>query len=468
MDQEEIIPLSSYLDLARTRRAIRAFHTDNYSNDVLREILGAANNAPSAAGVQPWEFIIIRDEKIQRELSDIYRSETRWKMRLDPTMAVAGNSREFIKCPATVCIVGDRRYKRLWPQAADGPVDYREKLFQQSLAACIMSLHLAGVSSGLGTTWISSRGPTQNRLRELLDLPEWYHVGSSAPLGYPDLENAPEAKKRSSIQEKIHEDEFDADRIPTYEDLMAQKKEDPELFEPDEENSRKQKWNNEISCKQVSDLMTAWRTTERYLSDLVPSDVLESVLSAANWAPSANNSQPWEFIVVQDQDRMDAISQIAAGDCKYKHEADPRYERDQTVDLVNVPKEAFDSAPVHLVVAGNRHKEKLWPQVPDQSREKLFRHSMAACITSLTYAARAAGLGTSWLTPSGYGQQKLRQLIDLFDIPSWYYIECVTPIGYPDPDHDPVRDDGDPVNEKIHWDGLNRERIPDSSNITIK
>lgn len=464
MNLREGTTVDSYVDLATTRRSVRSYKSDECPDDVLRTVIKAANNAPSAAGVKPWEFVVIRDEEIKAELSQIYSAETKWKGRIDPTFTLAGNSQEFMKAPVTVLIVGDRRYKQLWPRAADGPIDYREKLFHQSLASSIISLQLAGTAAGLGTTWPSTRGPTQNRLRKLLDLPEWYHVGAAVPLGYPDLEKTPMTKSRKPLDEKIHENSLDPERIPSYEDLMERKEGSrKEVFRPDEEGlSREEKWATEMGAGEVADLAAASRTTERYSVEPVPSELLEDVLTAARWAPSAANSQPWEFIVVRDKERMSDVADAVRADREYKQEADPQYDLDQTLDLVNVPQEAFESAPMFLIVAGNRHIEKLWPQVPDQSREKLFRHSMTACITSMTYAARAAGLGTSWLTPSGFGQQRLRELLDMVDIPSWYYIECVTPLGYPDSDRESVREEMTPEDEKIHWDDFDRDRSPDA------
>jgi len=42
------------------------------------------------------------------------------------------------------------------------------------------------------------------------------------------------------------------------------------------------------------------RSFRRFKSDPVPKEILEKVLEAARLPPSAGNSQPWEFVVVQD------------------------------------------------------------------------------------------------------------------------------------------------------------------------
>ncbi len=48
------------------------------------------------------------------------------------------------------------------------------------------------------------------------------------------------------------------------------------------------------------DTIKARRSIRKYLQRKVPSEVVEEVLAAAGWAPSAHNSQPWRFIVLDN------------------------------------------------------------------------------------------------------------------------------------------------------------------------
>jgi nitroreductase len=43
------------------------------------------------------------------------------------------------------------------------------------------------------------------------------------------------------------------------------------------------------------------RSMRRYNTDQVPIDNIKKIIEAARWAPSGNNSQPWEFVVVRDE-----------------------------------------------------------------------------------------------------------------------------------------------------------------------
>src|SRR5213594_2204446 len=45
------------------------------------------------------------------------------------------------------------------------------------------------------------------------------------------------------------------------------------------------------------------RTVRRLRPDPVPDELLRKVLTAATWAPSGGNRQPWRFLVVRDAER---------------------------------------------------------------------------------------------------------------------------------------------------------------------
>src|SRR3972149_479266 len=56
------------------------------------------------------------------------------------------------------------------------------------------------------------------------------------------------------------------------------------------------------------------RNVHRYKKERVPMEKMKKVLEAGLQASSAMNEQPWEFIVVTDQDQLEKIAQF-----KYDH-----------------------------------------------------------------------------------------------------------------------------------------------------
>lgn len=212
--------LEQFVELARARRSIRGFRGDPIPEELLDGVLEAANWAPSGANAQPWEFVVVRDDQRQAALAEIFKDEVSYKRGVDPTFPAGGNAREFIDAPVTVVIAGDTRYERWWPQILDGS---REKLFHHSMAACIQTLHLAAAAAGLGTTWVTVRGPSVARVRELLDVPPYLRIGSIAPLGYPDWDRNPKERSRVPLEHKRHDETIDEADLPRTEDIIEGK-----------------------------------------------------------------------------------------------------------------------------------------------------------------------------------------------------------------------------------------------------
>ena len=51
------------LEEIKTRKSVRSYSDEKISDEVLQEILEAGRLAPSWVNVQPWKFIVIKDEK---------------------------------------------------------------------------------------------------------------------------------------------------------------------------------------------------------------------------------------------------------------------------------------------------------------------------------------------------------------------------------------------------------------------
>ena len=52
------------------------------------------------------------------------------------------------------------------------------------------------------------------------------------------------------------------------------------------------------------------RSIRKYLPREVEKEKLESILEAAQWAPSASNKQPWHFIVVKNSKTRTRLGQL--------------------------------------------------------------------------------------------------------------------------------------------------------------
>ena len=61
---------------------------------------------------------------------------------------------------------------------------------------------------------------------------------------------------------------------------------------------------------EILDAIFTRRSIRRYSGEQVTEKEVETILKAAMYAPSANNQQPWHFIVVTDRETMNRIMKI--------------------------------------------------------------------------------------------------------------------------------------------------------------
>ena len=135
------------------------------------------------------------------------------------------------------------------------------------------------------------------------------------------------------------------------------------------------------------------RSIRQYSQEPVSEDQLNQILEAGRWAPSRGNSQPWKFIVLNDdQIKKELADTISSG--KFLAQAP------QGIAVVVDPKVS-------------KH--------PEQER--------AAAIQNLLLAAHALGLGTCWISVRGTDWAKMAAQV--LGIPDEEWLISVVSIGYP-------------------------------------
>jgi len=164
----------------RTRRSIRRYKPDPIPDEVLKRVLDAARLAPSANNIQPWKFIVVKDEKLRKGL------------------VPACWSQDFIgEAPVVIVACGLPTTSRIGGYASSMLVD---------VAIAFDHLTLAARAEGLGTCWI---GAFENEdVKKLLHIPKDVQVVAITPLGHPQHE-----PHRAPYRKRLHEmtavDKFD-------------------------------------------------------------------------------------------------------------------------------------------------------------------------------------------------------------------------------------------------------------------
>ncbi len=138
------------------------------------------------------------------------------------------------------------------------------------------------------------------------------------------------------------------------------------------------------------------RSIRSYQARAVEPDKLERVLDAGRHAPSASNQQPWRIVVVTDAATRKKLA-VAARDQKFVGEA-----------------------PVVLVGCAIKSDRVM------TCGQHCYPIDLAICMTTMSLAATAEGLGTCWI--GAFFEDKVKEVLG---IPPEVRVVELMPLGYP-------------------------------------
>ena len=164
------------------------------------------------------------------------------------------------------------------------------------------------------------------------------------------------------------------------------------------------------SVEELLDFLKSRRSIRRFKSEKPPLFLVLKVLDVARFAPSAKNSQPWEFIVVDDPNVKEKLARIHVG-------ARP-----------------LENAPMAIVV------------VSDKTRSPTsYLVDGANAVMYILLALHAVGLGGVWIQTL----RNIKEIQEILSIPEEKIPVAIIALGYPDesPKPKPRR----PLEELVHY-----------------
>jgi nicotinate-nucleotide--dimethylbenzimidazole phosphoribosyltransferase len=158
-----------------------------------------------------------------------------------------------------------------------------------------------------------------------------------------------------------------------------------------------------------------------FLPDELPTGVLTRILEAAHTAPSVGFSQPWDFLVLRDEERRRAVHDLAARQRRAYAASLPKA-RAKAFAALKI--EAILETPVNIVVTcdptrGGRHTLGRYTQ------PMMAPFSTCLAVENLWLAARAEGLGVGWV--SFFDE---RELAETLGLPEHLQIVAYLCVGY--------------------------------------
>lgn len=191
------------------------------------------------------------------------------------------------------------------------------------------------------------------------------------------------------------------------------------------------------------DVVLAQRACREFGDDPVDDATIEVLLRAATHAPSAENRQPWEFVVVRDPAVRSAVHDVAEAAWRsFARDFSAGRLPEEMLEEVDraVTGGGYRTAPVLVVVCGDTERA-LAPTLPS---------SIFPCVQNLLLAASALGLGSALTTLATHADE----LAPVLRLPDHVRPLAVVPLGHPARPLGPPR--REPVADYTHRDRYGR------------
>ncbi len=191
MNPNERFPIS-LVEAIFTLRAIRRFKNEPIDNEIIKDILLSATQAPSGGNSQPWHFLVIKDKKQKQEFAELYH-QAWWAKRADQgiykpediaennktTLSAMKLSDEIATAPAIILICATAQ--------GSGPMG--------SVIPAVQNLLLTARSLGIGGTITTLHPSVEDQVKSMFNMPENVQIVYCVPIGYPKGNFGPVQRK---------------------------------------------------------------------------------------------------------------------------------------------------------------------------------------------------------------------------------------------------------------------------------
>ena len=150
------------LELMRTRRSVRSYKAEAVAEKDITKIVQAGMLSASGKAIRPWEFIVVSDKEILRNMAGCRAGSVKMLKEASHAIVVVGNS-----------------------DASD--------VWVEDCSAVMSNMHLMAHALGLGSCWVQGRlrkaddgRDTDEFVRDILGYPENYKLLAILTVGVPN------------------------------------------------------------------------------------------------------------------------------------------------------------------------------------------------------------------------------------------------------------------------------------------
>jgi coenzyme F420-0:L-glutamate ligase/coenzyme F420-1:gamma-L-glutamate ligase len=171
------------------------------------------------------------------------------------------------------------------------------------------------------------------------------------------------------------------------------------------------------------------RSVRRYRPEPLSDALIQQLMTAAIWAPSAHNRQPWRFAVITGKDKKHALARSMG----------EKLEADLTADGLAPELIAKDvgrsykriaNAPLVILLSLSMDDMDIYPDEQRQQNEWIMAvQSVAMAGQNVLLAAHALGLGACWMCAPLFCPGVVREALGL---PEDWQPQALITVGFPD------------------------------------
>ncbi len=159
--------MNELIQVIKTRRSIRRFDPKPVPEEVIRDILDCARQAPTANNVQPWLLGAVTDSDLKKQISELT------------------DYGKFINDSAVCFAVF---------------ADSTTKYFMEDGCAATENILLACTAYGIGSCWVAGHKKNYaDSVRRLLNVPEPYILIALVAAGYSKQKPSPNKKPLKDV-----------------------------------------------------------------------------------------------------------------------------------------------------------------------------------------------------------------------------------------------------------------------------
>jgi nitroreductase len=169
--------MENMLDVIQGRRTARKFNGRSVDQDKIDALLELAMYAPSRLNRQPWRFVVIRDQALQKQLADL--------LRIHPYLETAS---------AVIAVCSIPKLSPTW---------------LMDTSAAIENMLIGATAMGIGTAWVGAPDTVmwdmcEEALHDALEIPLDVRIVALVAVGYPERELKPHSRQDRFDTLKVH------------------------------------------------------------------------------------------------------------------------------------------------------------------------------------------------------------------------------------------------------------------------